>query len=370
MTRRAADLAALCSLPTRTIRDAMAQLDHGRRGIVLVVDRNRRLVGTVTDGDIRRALLDRVELEEPVSALLARKAGTPYAQPVTAPADAAPATLLRLLQEHRILHLPLLDAQRRVTGLARLDDFLPNHSPVRAVVMAGGQGSRLVPLTEELPKPMLPVGGKPVMEILIEQLRQAGIKHVNVTTHHKSEKISEHFGDGSGFGVALSYTDEREPLGTVGGLGLLQPPTETTLVINGDIVTEVDFRAMVAYHHEQRADLTMAVRHYGVQVPYGVVECDGPLVRRVREKPEIGFFVNAGMYLLEPVAYTFIPQGQRFDMTELIQRLVADGRRVVSFPVREYWLDIGQHEDYRQAQQDYAERAARPSGRVPAGGVR
>ena len=216
--------------------------------------------------------------------------------------------------------------------------------------MAGGKGSRMRPLTEEVPKPMLPVGDQPLVEIILHQLRDAGVKRVHMTTHHKSEKIYKYFGDGSDFGVELSYVSEDRPLGTAGGLGLMKAPEETLLVINGDILTEVDFRAMVAYHREQRADLTIAVREFDLQVPYGVVECEGAVVRHLREKPLLKFFVNAGIYLLEPVVHRYIPNGQRFDMTDLIQDLIDQGRSVASFPVLEYWLDIGEPLDYERAQ--------------------
>lgn len=351
------DVTACCVCPETSIREAIARIDATRYGIVLVVDRERRLMGTVTDGDVRRAILYRIDVDQPVSALLARKASTPYAKPITASVDADRHTYLALLKQHKILHLPLLDQEQRVVDLVTLDEFVSDETlPLQAVVMAGGLGRRLHPLTEDTPKPMLRVGDRPLLEIIIGQLRDAGIREVKVTTHHKPEKIEEHFGDGRDFGVALSYVAEDQPLGTGGGLGLLEVPRETTLVINGDILTQVDFRAMLAYHREHQADLTVAVRHYDVKVPYGVVECDGPVVRRLSEKPVMGFFVNAGIYLLEPVVYRFIPNGQRFDMTELIQRLLDQGRAVVGFPIREYWLDIGGRAEYEQAAQDIQEK--------------
>lgn len=346
------DLATLCIGSGRSIHEVIALLDINRLGIALVVDEDRRLLGTVTDGDVRRAVLAKMDLRQPVSALLAMKAGTSYAKPITAPIGQDPSVYLDLLKQHTVLHLPLLDAEGRVACLIRMADFVPDGMPsLQAVVMAGGVGARLHPLTEETPKPMLPLGDQPLLEIIIRQLREAGIRQVTVTTHHRPEKIADHFGDGRHFGVELSYVEEDRPLGTVGGLALLKRPNDTTLIINGDILTQVDFRAMVAYHREHRADLTIAVRHYEVAVPYGVVECEGPVVRAISEKPMVGFFVNAGIYLLEPVVYDFIPSGQRLDMTELIQRLLEVKRPVVSFPVREYWLDIGQPEDYEQAQE-------------------
>jgi NDP-sugar pyrophosphorylase family protein len=173
---------------------------------------------------------------------------------------------------------------------------------------------------------------------------------VNVSTHYLADKISDHFGNGQAFDVDINYVHEDRPLGTAGGLKLMEVPDETLLVINGDIVTDVDFRSMLAYHREHGAAATVGVCRYDLQVPYGVIECDGSRIRKVQEKPVLNFLVNAGIYLLEPVVYRFIPKGDRFDMTDLIERLVEKGRHVVSFPIVEQWLDIGRKDDYEQAQ--------------------
>jgi len=220
------------------------------------------------------------------------------------------------------------------------------------VIMAGGFGQRLRPLTEKLPKPMLPVGEKPVMELIIDQLRNAGIQKVNVTTHFKPDKIRDYFGDGRAFGVDLTYVSEESPLGTAGALSLIGEKNEPLLVINGDILTQVDFRTMLAFHREHGAEITVGVRQYDLQVPYGVIESDGTTVTGLHEKPMLNFFVNAGIYFLEPSVHELIPQGEHFDMTELINALLAKGRPVASFPIVEYWLDIGQHADYAKAQED------------------
>jgi dTDP-glucose pyrophosphorylase len=342
--------ASLCVAPEGTIREALDHIDTNRKGIVLVVDDRRRLLGTLTDGDLRRAILAGCGLDTPASAVLQRKAA---AAPVTAPIDADHATLLASLREHTIRQLPLLDAEGCVAGLVMLDDLLPEEVlPLQAVIMAGGFGKRLHPLTESMPKPMLHVGDKPVMELIVNQLREAGIRTVNVTTHFEPDKIKDHFGDGSGFGVAMNYVAEDSPLGTAGALSLMDDKAEPLLVINGDILTEVDFRALLAFHREHGADLTVGVRQYDFQVPYGVIESDGVEVTGVHEKPVLNFFVNAGIYLLEPSVHAHIPQGERFDMTDLIKRLLAEGRPVASFPIVEYWLDIGQHADYQRAQED------------------
>ena len=347
------DLSVLTIRQERSLLEAMRQMDQSRLGIVLAVDQEGRLTGTITDGDVRRAILAIADLTEPVSMLIARKAGTKFERPITAPAGAERSMCLELFKRHNVLALPIVGPGQRVVGLVTMEEFLPEQMlPVHAIVMAGGQGSRLRPLTEHLPKPMLPVGDRPLLEIIIRQLREAGIKRVKVTTHHRPEKITEHFGDGREFGVELSYVEESRPLGTVGGLGLLPHPTETTLVINGDILTDVDFRAMLSYHREHEAELTVAVRQYDLKVPYGVVGCEGSMGRKISEKPVFGVFVNAGIYLLEPAVYRFIQSGERCDMTDLIERLLKEGRPVASFPVREYWLDVGEHAGYEQAAQD------------------
>lgn len=355
------DLTTLCISPTSSIRDAIALMDVSRIGIVLVVDCQQRLIGTVTDGDVRRAFLANISFDASITVMLEHKAGSPHARPITAAADSDQATILRTLQDHRILHLPLVDQENRVVALAKLDEFVAEAPPtVQAVIMAGGLGTRLRPLTEDVPKPMLLVGDRPLIEITVQQLRAAGIKRVNVAVHHKAERITEHLGDGQRYGVDIRYLTEDQPLGTAGALAMMGSPRDTTLVINGDVLTQVDFRVMLGYHREHGTDLTLAVHRYDLQVPYGVVECDGTFVRRLVEKPLLKFFVNAGIYLLEPAAFRLIPSGEKFDMTDLIQRLVEVGRPVAAFPVMEYWLDIGQATDFQQAQEHVETWNTRP----------
>jgi len=348
-----ADLSRLLIRPDASLREVMACLDRNAKGIALVVDQEQRLIGTVTDGDLRRAVLAGLNLDLSVRTLLERRSGTPYPTPVTASAETSDAELLRMMNESGLRHIPLVDEGGHIVDVALLSDLVKEYElPLRAVVMAGGYGTRLRPLTEDIPKPMLPVGDRPLMHVIIDQLRSAGIRRVHVATHYQPERIRSYFGDGEDFGVELSYVREDRPLGTAGALGLLTASEEPLLVINGDILARVDFRAMLEHHREHRADMTMAVRQYGVRLPYGVVESDGAHVRRIREKPNLAFLVNAGIYLLEPATIRHIPSGERFDMTELIQRLLDRGRPVVSFPIVGYWLDIGNHGDYVQAQED------------------
>jgi NDP-sugar pyrophosphorylase family protein len=199
---------------------------------------------------------------------------------------------------------------------------------------------------------MLPVGDRPLLERTIGQLRRSGIAEISLITHYLADSIRQHFGDGRSFGVRLSYFQEENPLGTAGGLKLMKKPVSPFVVINGDILTGLSFEAMYDYHRKHASQITVGVRKYEVKVPFGVVECDDVRLTRINEKPSLTFFVNAGIYLLEPSVYDHIPNGQYFNMTDLIQNLLALGKSVVSFPIMEYWLDVGQHEDYRRAQED------------------
>ncbi|MBZ0171743.1 MAG: nucleotidyltransferase family protein [Phycisphaerales bacterium] len=353
-----ADLARACVRPETPIREAIARMDSGGVGIALVTDSERRLLGTLTDGDIRRAILAGHGLDTDVGTFLADKNNPVYPEPVWMDAGAGPERMLRVMQERRIRHLPLLDESRRVVDLALLEDLLPDQAsePLTAVVMAGGLGSRLRPLTADTPKPMLDVGGRPLLERTIERLRGAGVHDVVVSTRYKAEVVEEHFDDGSRFGVNVKYLTEGRPLGTAGSLRLMDRPPATMLVINGDVLTSVDFRAMRRFHADHGATLTVGVRKYEFSVPYGVVDCDGVHVSGLREKPTYTSFVNAGVYLLEPEAFDRLGEidGEPFNMTDLIGRLVESGENVVSFPIHEYWMDIGQHEDYDKAQRDVA----------------
>lgn len=340
--------------PDRTISEAIRLIDGNSAGIALVVDAERRLIGTVTDGDVRRAMLRHEPLDSTLQTLLKRPAEAPHRAPVAAPVGTTATELLVLMKRHGLRHVPLLDGDGRVADLARLDQLaLEEPLPVRAVVMAGGLGKRLAPLTQDTPKPMLPVGDRPLMEHLLLNIRDAGIHQVHVTTHFRPEKIREHFGAGEGLGVDLSYVTEDQPLGTAGALRLLKPGPEPLLVVNGDILTKVNFRSLIRFHTESGALLTIGVRSYEINVPYGVVEAEGSHVTRIDEKPVYRHFVNAGIYVIEPAAIRHIPEGRRFDMTDLIDALLVAKEHVGSFPLREYWLDIGRPEDYERAQRDH-----------------
>lgn len=355
MPRPFLKLIADCFVTTgATIGEAARCIDRAAVGICLVVDGRHHLITTITDGDIRRGMLGGLTLEQPLAGLLERRqSASAHPLPVTCPVDATDAELLDIMRRQQVQHVPLLDEVGRVVDMALLPSLVSvPDSGVKAVVMAGGFGTRMRPFTDTVPKPMLAMGDKPLLERTIEKLRDAGITEVDVTTHYLRDRIVEHFGSGQDFGVRLNYVQEDKPLGTAGALGQMGRPSGTTLVMNGDILTTIDFRAMVEFHRANGAIFTVAVRHYEFNVPYGVVESDGIRVTGLREKPQYRFFVNAGIYLAEPAVWDYIEPDRRQDMTDLIDRLLVAGRPVISFPIREYWMDIGQPDDYRRAQDD------------------
>lgn len=338
---------------TGTVRDALESINRGNKGIALIVDDENRLLGTINDGDIRRAIISGRSLDAPAIQLLAQRDNPIYLKPTTAREGTDNAQLLKLMRDHKIIQIPLLDAFDSIIDLVTMNDLVPDDEPnLKALIMAGGFGTRLLPLTTDMPKPMLPVGDRPVMELVLDRLKHAGIKKVSVAAHYLSDKITEHFGDGSGFDVEMSYLVEDEPLGTAGALGLMDESDEPILIVNGDVLTEVDFRKMADFHKEQNADMTVGVRHYSFKVPFGVVECEGAQIRKVIEKPDYTFFVNAGLYLIEPSVRKLVGRGEKLDMTDLIELAIAQGLNVASFPIVEYWLDIGRKPDYDKAQDD------------------
>lgn len=337
--------------PGATIREAIEAIDAGAVEIALVVDEDRRLLGTITDGDVRRAMLRGTTLEDAVS-------GVTHTDPVSAGADASREHLLRLMTDRGVEQIPLLDSDGRVVQLAFLREIVADDpdadSPV--VVMAGGEGHRLRPLTEDTPKPMLDVGGRPLLETVLGQVRDAGFSRVMIAVRYKAEAIEEHFGTGEGHGLDVSYIREEEPLGSAGAITLAREQLDRPfLLINGDLLTKVNLGALLRFHREEGNALTVGVRQFKLQIPYGVVELEGTEVRRLEEKPTMEVFVNAGIYAVSPDAVALVPENRDvLNMTDLIDLALGGGLRVGSFPIREYWLDIGHLSDYERADDDHA----------------
>jgi dTDP-glucose pyrophosphorylase len=344
-------LARLMISPDATVRDAITAIDRGGIQIALVVDAERRLLGTISDGDTRRALLRGVSLDAAATEIIHRN-------PVTALPDTTPAELLSLMTQHNFDTVPLIEAGR-VVDVAVIHELLDpssrEHHPY-AVIMAGGQGDRLRPLTDDIPKPMLPVGERPLLETLLEQVRFAGFSKVLLAVNYKAEVIEQHFEDGSRFGVDIEYVRESEALGSGGALQLVRHQLDRPFVVlNADLLTNVDLGALLRFHREEKNVITVGVRQYTLEVPYGVVDLDGTRVTGLKEKPVIDLMVNTGIYAVDPQALSLFPgEASRLDMTELVSGALERGWRVGSFPVREYWLDVGQLADYERAHSDHA----------------
>ena len=338
--------------PAATMRRAIEVMSgpHGA-GMVFVAGRDARLLGVVVDSDIRKGILQGLGLESPLKSVMNPK-------PVTLSHGLSRDKITAFFRRDPRASIPLVDAKGRVRGLAQLTQYLTADSglPNRVVVLAGGLGKRLLPLTTDTPKPMLHVGDKPILETIIEQCSAAGLTRFTFALAHHGDRIRRHFGDGSRFGVSIEYVEEKRPLGTAGALSLL-PARETAplLVMNGDLLTKVDFRALLRFHSDEKCQATLCVREYEFQVPYGVVSMNGHTMNGIVEKPTHRFFVSAGIYVIEPEALKRLKRGVRCDMPALLERLRKSKRRAVGcFPIREYWIDIGRMEEYRRAQTDFS----------------
>jgi len=334
-----------------TLRETLECITKSGKQLALVVDAGGRLLGLATDGDLRKAILRGVSLDAPVDQAMNRS-------PQVAAPGLAPGAALALMRRRAIRQLPVVDAEQRVVDLLFLDDLVaPAPLPNAAVIMAGGQGKRLRPLTEATPKPLLRVGGKPLLEIMIDRLRAAGIHEIWITLHYRSEMIREHFGNGSQLGVRIRYASpEAEPRGTAGALGDFRGKfTHPFVVANADILTKCDFGEMLKFHVRNRAALTVGTVPYNVDLPYGILDVDGDQLAGVTEKPRLEFTINSGIYVMSPDVPDMIGDGAVLDMPQLITNVKGHGQRVVAFPIREYWLDVGRLDDFHKAERDVAE---------------
>lgn len=332
--------------PDLSLEAAIATLDREALRIVLIVDESRRLLGTLTDGDVRRALLKHLPLSTPVRLVMC-------STPQVAYRDWSKDRILTLMDSTKLLQLPIVDTNGRVVGLETLQGLL--NKPRRdnpVFLMAGGFGTRLHPLTDDCPKPLLKVGDKPILELILESFISAGFYRFFISTHYLPEMIRNYFGDGSRWGVEIKYVHEDKPLGTGGALGLL-PHDEIKhpmFMMNGDLLTTLDYQSLLEFHQEHTSIATMCVREYEYQVPYGVIQSDGLRIKSMVEKPVQRFFINAGIYLLSPEVVKSVAPNTRIDMPTLLEKLIVTGKDVNIFPVHEYWLDIGRMDDFKRAQ--------------------
>jgi dTDP-glucose pyrophosphorylase len=336
--------------PDAPMRDALAVIDRTGSQIALVVDAERRLLGTLSDGDIRRALLKGVALENPVVQAM-------HLGPTFARASEDRATILATMRRRGLHQMPVLDSDRRVVGLELFGDFFDSpRRPNWVVIMAGGLGTRLGALTRDVPKPMLTVGSRPILETIVRLIAEQGFERIYLAVNYKAELIEAHFGNGSGLGIDIRYLREQERLGTAGPLSLLpEVPTHPVVVTNADLLTKEDYGRMVDHHVAALAQATMGVRPFEMQVPFGVVREREGLIESIEEKPTQRFMVSAGIYVLSPEVLEHVPRGRSYDMPMLFDTLIAGGRRVRSHHVSSYWLDIGRVPDYERANLDFDE---------------
>ena len=330
----------------RTIQKAAELLTENSLRIVLVVDQENRLMGIITDGDIRRALMAGSAMSSPATSVMQKS-------PIVINQGEPQRKALQIMREKDLLCLPVLDPAGVVVGLETVRGLLfEEQRPNPVLLMAGGFGRRLYPLTHDVPKPLLPIGEKPILQTIVEQLAEGGFSQLFLAVHYRSEQIRAHFGDGSKWGVRIEYLEERQPLGTAGALSLLDRTVidAPLLMMNGDLLTRLDFGQLVDYHGEHGGYATMCVREYDFQIPYGVVHGDGDQVTEITEKPVQKVFVNAGIYVLEPDLLGKCRPDEAIDMPNLLRQVVNDGCKVNMFPIHEYWRDIGRIEEYERAQ--------------------
>lgn len=332
-----------------TLKEAISNLDESAVQIVLVVSVQETLVGTLTDGDIRRGLLRGLDLNSPIESIVHREA-------MVVPPQMNRDMVLDLMQANVINALPVVDESRRVLGLHLLNDLLaPVHRPNLMVIMAGGQGTRLRPHTENCPKPLLPVGGKPMLEHIILRAKAEGFQHFIVAIHYLGQMIEDYFGDGSHWQVKIDYLRENSPLGTAGALGLLEPhPEMPFLVTNGDVLTDIRYGELLDFHCHHGAAATMAVRLHEWQHPFGVVRIQGVDIIGFEEKPISRSHINAGIYVLEPSALDLLNRSEHCDMPKLFSRLQESAARTIVYPMHEPWLDVGRVDDFERAQAEHS----------------
>ncbi|ELY1987165.1 nucleotidyltransferase family protein [Vibrio harveyi] len=332
-----------------TIKQALEIINSEALRVAVVVDQDKKLLGMITDGDIRRGLLNELVLTDSVAKVMNSK-------PITAKKGTSKEHLVELMEKKQILSVPLLDEDKKVIGLETLHSALSKDKYLNPVfIMAGGFGTRLRPLTDHCPKPMLKIGGKPILETVIRNFIKAGFVNFYISTHYMPEQIHQHFGDGSDLGVNISYVHEDTPLGTGGAIGLLpedMPRDLPLIMINGDVLTKVDFQRLLNFHMENNADATMCVREYDYQIPYGVINGEGNRITSMVEKPIQRFFVNAGIYVVSPVVIQSVPENYHIDMPTLLEQHMNKRNNVLMFPIHEYWLDIGRMDDFNRAQTD------------------
>jgi dTDP-glucose pyrophosphorylase len=330
---------------TASIKDGLNQLNAVNGEAVFIVDENNKVLGTITDGDIRRGFLSGLTIDTPITQVM----HTEYRHIRLENYSIATIDEIR---KQKIRMLPVIDEQGRLVKLLDLTT-LRSVLPVEVLLMAGGRGERLKPMTDHVPKPMLHVGDKPIIEHNIDRLALYGIEKIHISVKYKSEQIVSYFSDGSAKGLHIDYIHETEPLGTLGAVKLIDNlQTNAILVMNSDLLTNIDFEDFYRLFESSDADMVVASTPYRVDVPYGVLETSGNQITSLKEKPSYVYFSNAGIYIIKTELLNRIPKGEFYNATDLMDNLIASGMKVINYPIVHYWLDIGKPEDFQKAQND------------------
>lgn len=327
-----------------TIIEAMEKINEGASEIALVVDKKRRLIATVTDGDLRRGLLSGLSLNDPVKKCMHRN--FIYVKEGTGKAE-----VLDLMKAHTIKQVPVLDSKGRVVGLHLMKEIIGAKEKANiALIMAGGRGERLRPITEEIPKPMIKVAGRPILERLILHLIGYGIKNIYLAVNYKSEMIEKHFLDGRELGCKINYIKEEKPLGTAGSLAFLPYiPKEPILVLNGDLLTQFNVEEMLNFHYKNKNSITIGAYDYVYEIPYGVIEEKNGVLKKIKEKPSFVVPINAGIYIVSSEILSLVPKGNYFTMPELIEKTISLKKKVGVYHIEGDWIDVGMPKDLKKA---------------------
>lgn len=330
-----------------SIKEALKVIDKGAIKVAVVLSDDGLLLGMLSDGDIRRALLKGMSLGDSITGIINK-------HPVVANINDTKERILELANEKKLHQIPII-SNGKLIGIQDIREFLaPKNKPNKVILMVGGLGTRLRPLTNDVPKPMLDVGNKPILHTIVENFAKYGYTDIIMCVNYKSEIIKEYFGNGDKFGVKIEYVLESQRMGTAGALSLLKErPKDDFFVMNGDLLTNVNFEYLHEYHKDSNACASICVRKYDMQVPYGVVNVRANKVTSIEEKPTQNFFVSAGIYMFSPIVLDFIPKGVFYDMPTLLGELLKQDFAVYPFFIREYWLDIGKMDEYRRANDEY-----------------
>ena len=329
---------------TSTIKDALVALNNNSSDTLslLVVNGSDQLVGTLTDGDIRRGLISGAQLTDEVSTIMHRD----FKYIKLSEFDVAH---LKDFRERRILFIPILDEDNHIVEVVNLQKY-KSHLPIDAVLMAGGKGERLRPLTEKTPKPLLPVGGKCIIDHNIDRLMSYGINHLNVTVNYLREQIEEHYAEPRN-GVQVRTFREPKFLGTIGSIKFVDTfYNDTILVMNSDLFTNIDYEDFFLHFQKHDAEMSVAAVPYNVSIPYGILDLEGREIKGLIEKPKYNYYANAGIYLIKKRALAEIPEDEFFNATDLIEKLIAQNKKVIRYPLNGTWIDIGNPQEYQKAQ--------------------